>query len=40
MKLTLDSPILEKLLDHAASAARLVGYLDDDGRADLISQLR
>jgi hypothetical protein len=39
MKLTLDRPILEKLLHHAASAAHLVGHLDDDDHADLIGQL-
>ncbi len=39
MKLTLDRSILENLRHQAASAARLIGHLDDDDRADLISQL-
>jgi hypothetical protein len=29
-QITLDRSTLEKLLNHAASAARLVGYIDDD----------
>jgi hypothetical protein len=39
MKLTLDRSSLEKLHHHAASAARLVGHLDDDAHAELIGQL-
>ena len=39
MKLTLDRSALEKLRDRAASAAHLVGHLDDDDHADLIDQL-
>jgi len=39
MTLTVDRSILEKLLHHAAFAAHLVGHLDDDDHADLISQL-
>lgn len=39
MKLTADRSTLEKILQHAASAAHLVGHLDDDAHADLIDQL-
>lgn len=39
MTLTIDRSILEKLRHHAASAAQLVGHLDDDDHADLIGQL-
>ncbi len=39
MKLTPDRSTLEELLQHAASAAHLVGHLDDAAHADLISQL-
>lgn len=31
--------ILEKLLQHAATAAHLVGHLDDDAHDDLVGQL-
>lgn len=39
MKLTLNRSSLEKLHHHAASAAQLVGHLDDDAHAELIGQL-
>jgi hypothetical protein len=39
MQLILDSSILEKLLHHAEFAAHLVGHLDDDKHAELISQV-
>jgi hypothetical protein len=39
MKLTLDRSSIEKLHHHAASAAQLVGHLDDDAQAELIDQL-
>jgi hypothetical protein len=36
---TIDRAFLEKLLDHAAFAAHLVGHLDDDAHAELIGQI-
>lgn len=39
MQLTLDRSTLEKLLDHAAFAAHLVGHLDDKAQAELIRQI-
>ena len=39
MSITLDRSALEKLLHHAAFAARLVGHLDDGAHSALIRQL-
>jgi hypothetical protein len=39
MQLKLDRSTLEKLLDHAAMAAHLVGHLDDKAQPELIRQL-
>ena len=39
MKITLDRSSLENLRHHAASAAQLVGHLDDGAHAELIGQL-
>jgi hypothetical protein len=36
---TIDRALLEKLLDHAAFAAHLVGHLDDDAHRELIRQI-
>ena len=37
--LTVDRSVLAKLLHHAASAAHLVGHLDDKAQPELIRQL-
>lgn len=39
MRITVDRATLEKLLDHAASAAQLVGHLDDKAQPDPIRQI-
>ena len=39
MRITVDRTTLEKLLDHAAMAAHLVGHLDDKAQPELIRQL-
>jgi hypothetical protein len=39
MPITLDRSTLEKLLHHAAFAARLIGHLDDKAQRELIRQL-
>jgi hypothetical protein len=39
MRITVDRSTVEKLLHHAASAARLVGHLDDNAHRELIRQL-
>jgi hypothetical protein len=39
MRITVDRTTLEKLLDHAAFAAHLVGHLDDDAHRELIRQI-
>jgi hypothetical protein len=39
MRITVDRTTLEKLLDHAAFAAHLVGHLDDDAHRELIGQI-
>ncbi len=36
---TLERALLEKLLDHAAFAAHLVGHLDDKAQPELIRQI-
>jgi hypothetical protein len=38
-QLTVDRSILGKLLHHAASAAQLVGHLDDNAQPELIRQI-
>jgi hypothetical protein len=39
MRITLEGDILEKILNHAAFAAHLVGHLDAHARRDLVDQL-
>ncbi len=39
MQIRIDSEVLDLLLAHAASAAQLVGHLDDKVQPDLIRQL-
>ena len=39
MTIAIDRSFLEKLLHHAASAAQLVGHLDDKAQPDLIRQI-
>ena len=38
-QLTVDRSTLEKLLDHAAFAAHLIGHLDDNAQPELIGQI-
>jgi hypothetical protein len=37
--ITVDAATLEGILDHAASAAQLVGHLDDKAQPELIRQI-
>ena len=39
MRITVDRTSLEKLPDHAAFAAHLVGHLDDKAQPELIRQI-